>query len=273
MMQPYIFQFIDYRRLLKEFYAFQKESLEKFSFEMWSSELGLNHRSFLQNIINGRKKLPQELVQPLIDSMCLSTSEARYFELIVAWSNTKDDMKRSEYWDEILASSKLNTGMDATVISGLLGDWKIPIIKEIILCLQDISVDSIIQYCFFKLKNEEVESSIEFILDHKLVYLENGVWCDGLKVLRVNKNSPIESHLLKQYQKKQIEISIDALETIPINSRNIMTSTFSVNEATYREIELKSKEIFDLIINQQQDLDNPVVGQLNVQLFKIGSTE
>ncbi|MBO9667942.1 MAG: TIGR02147 family protein [Bdellovibrio sp.] len=80
--RPQVHTYSDYRRFLLDMYKFRKEGNVGFSFEFISSKIGTS-RSYLKNIMDGRRHLSIDKISAVGKAFKLDKSEMDYFSVLV----------------------------------------------------------------------------------------------------------------------------------------------------------------------------------------------
>lgn len=101
---PDIFQYTDYRLFLKDYYLEEKARLQKFSFENFARKAGVD-RSFIHNIMHGRKNVAPSNIFRIASAMGLSKKQIEYFENLVLF-NQSQNLDESRHFFERLSSIK-----------------------------------------------------------------------------------------------------------------------------------------------------------------------
>ncbi|MBN1600968.1 MAG: TIGR02147 family protein [Chitinispirillaceae bacterium] len=77
---PNIFTYHDYRQYLGDYYTEKKAKCPAFSYQNFSQKAGFSSKSFIFNVIKGKKALSRASVVKLSLAMGLSKTESAYFE-------------------------------------------------------------------------------------------------------------------------------------------------------------------------------------------------
>ncbi|NLE02187.1 MAG: TIGR02147 family protein [Fibrobacter sp.] len=67
-----IFNYIDYREFLEDFYHEQKARNKAFSFQFFANKAGFKSKSFIKLVIDGKKNLTEESMEKLNNVLKLS---------------------------------------------------------------------------------------------------------------------------------------------------------------------------------------------------------
>jgi uncharacterized protein (TIGR02147 family) len=263
-----IYKYIDYREYLRDSYLNLKENTDKFSYQNFSDLLNLGDRSFIQNIISGKRKLPLEKIDLVIKGLKIDSIEGDYFTNLVNWANAKNHTIKDDLWNKILKHPSFKNTLNKDSINQLFSHWYTLVIKEVILNLNSLDPQAIQKAIKFPLQLDKISQAITTLLQTGIIFKEGDQFQDEPEVLRVGGNDPILTEIIRDYQKQLIKISCDFLDILPSSSRTVMSATFSLTQEERAEIDLKIKAIFNDIeqFSTNNDL-NKTVQQLNIQFF------
>jgi uncharacterized protein (TIGR02147 family) len=95
----YIFDFENYRDYLKRYYEEKRKSNPQFSYQVFARIAGLKNKSFLHNIISGKKNLTKSHIAKLSQALKHTPEEAEYFENIIHYTQApaENEKERSYY--------------------------------------------------------------------------------------------------------------------------------------------------------------------------------
>lgn len=105
-MMP-IYQYTDYRRLLKDLFSELKRRNPRFSYRVFNRLAGIKSSSFLKLVMEGKRNLAEEGIAKVIRGFRLVEAEARHFELLVRFNQAKTEVEKDVY------SLGLNRSRDA----------------------------------------------------------------------------------------------------------------------------------------------------------------
>ena len=100
---PSIFNYQDYRKFLADYYEEKKISTPSFSYQNFSRRAGFSSKSFVFNVIKGRKTLSRTSVVRMCGAMGLSKTEAAYFENLVYFNQAMNFTERNFYFEKLSA--------------------------------------------------------------------------------------------------------------------------------------------------------------------------
>ena len=98
----HVFEYLDYRQYLKDFYAAQKAKSSAFSHRSFSRRAGLRSSNYLSLVMKGERDLSSEMAPRFAKACGLVKSEADFFCDLVAYGQAKTTDEKQR-WHERLA--------------------------------------------------------------------------------------------------------------------------------------------------------------------------
>jgi uncharacterized protein (TIGR02147 family) len=95
-MKP-VFEYIDYRRYLRDYYAENKKSKKYFSYRYFSSRAGIKSPVFLKLIIENKRNLTRPMIEKFCKALDLNNKEALYFRHLVLFNQGKTAQEKQEH--------------------------------------------------------------------------------------------------------------------------------------------------------------------------------
>jgi len=96
-MKP-IFDYIDYRRFLKEYYAENKEAKSYFSYRFFSSRAGIKSPVFLKLVMEGKRNLTRPVIEKFCKALDFKEKDALYFRHLVLFNQGKTAQEKQEHY-------------------------------------------------------------------------------------------------------------------------------------------------------------------------------
>ncbi len=105
---PNIYDYLDPRKLLKDYFARCRERDSKYSMRYFAKRLGFGSPNYIQRMLNGDRKISEKTLDRLIALLEMEDSERDYFELLVKMAQAQDINRRNQYFTQIAAIRKKN---------------------------------------------------------------------------------------------------------------------------------------------------------------------
>ena len=264
-----VFEYLDYRDFLKDFYEEKKSQHSFFSYRLFGAKIGIDP-SYLAKVLIKNRNISNNAIGAIAVFCGLKEREADYFETLVHFIKAKS-LKESKLLFEKLLSLK-NTSSKALLENqyAFYQKWRHSAIRSL-LEFYDFKGDykALSQQLSPPISAKEAKDSIRLLEKLRLI----GKDADGRYRMTDNAittGSQWSSLAIAAFQEETIRLSIGSLIRHPKKHRDISTVTMNINEDNFEEIREKISEFRNSIINfvhEQQSPDRVV--QLNIQLFPI----
>jgi uncharacterized protein (TIGR02147 family) len=100
---PNIFEYDDYRKYLRDWYAYSKERLKAFSFRYFSRQAGFQSPNFLKLVMEGQRNLSGESIDRFVKVMKLDRAQSAYFRHLVLMNQAASFEEKSFYAEQLLS--------------------------------------------------------------------------------------------------------------------------------------------------------------------------
>ena len=95
--QRKIFEYLDYRQFLQDYYQSKKAENSAFSLRAFSDKIGFKAKDFISRVMQGDKNLSAQSIQKIISGLKFGKREAAFFEDLV-WFNQAETMEEKNRW-------------------------------------------------------------------------------------------------------------------------------------------------------------------------------
>jgi len=130
-----VFDFIDFREYLREYYRDKKNVNPHFSYQMLAEKAGIRNRGFVYNIIKGTHKVSKAHCVKLSKALNHVKKEARYFEAIVGFTQAKNEEERTaslELMQQLVSIEKIPAVLIGKEHYEFLSHWYHSAIRSLI---------------------------------------------------------------------------------------------------------------------------------------------
>jgi uncharacterized protein (TIGR02147 family) len=105
---PNIFDYLDYRRFLADYYQEQKKANPAFSYLYFARKAGHNSKSFLPHLIEGTRNLSQDAVFKVKAALKLNDKAFSYFRELVAFNQAPTPDQRNYHLERLMQYNRRN---------------------------------------------------------------------------------------------------------------------------------------------------------------------
>ncbi len=272
-----IFDYIDYRKFLGDYYAERKSQTPSFSYQNFSNKAGFQNKGFIYNVISGVKNLSKSSVIKLSQAIKLKPKEADYFENLVSFNQAKNLRERNYFFEKLNAIKSNRKGLaEIRQIRKeqyeFYSNWYFSVIRSLI-DMHDFKEDYnwLAKNVYPSIKPKEAKKAV--LLLEKLGMIKKQK--DGSYIV-TDKTITAGKEIIKlgilNFQLQTISLATKAVQELNRDKRNISGLTLGITKKTYeiicKEIESFQSRILE-IAEMDEEADN--VYQFNFQLFPVSN--
>jgi uncharacterized protein (TIGR02147 family) len=267
-----VYGYTDYRKYLKDFYDFKKDGSHGYSFRAFSKAAGFSSPNILKLVMDGQRNIGADAMQKFIAGLCLPEQMAAYFRVLVKFNQAKDDTEKVELFEELrrLTPQAKRRQLNAESLH-YVSHWLHPVIREMV-SLDEFRDDPywISRRINSEASVQEITSALQFLI--KEGFIEKTP--EGNFVARDNmvlSSDEVKSLVIRKYHRQMLDQAKDALENLPIDSREFGALTFVLPEGSLGELKYKIKQFrSELHTWAMQTVENgsgEIVVQVNIQMY------
>lgn len=272
---PNIFSYQDYRQFLGDYYEEKKATHPTFSYQSFSQKAGFASKSFVFNVIKGKKSLSRNSVVKLSIAMNLSKTEAAYFENLVYFNQSTDFTERNFYFEKLNAIRPVT--VEASQARNLRKDqyefysqWYHVVIRSLIDLYPSINDPQVLARMVYPpLTPKQVQKSIELLLRLELIEkMKDETYRINSRILSTGEE--LHALAVQQFHLLSLENASKALQILPKNERDFSGLTLGISAEAYEKICSEIKLFQDRVLAiAEEDKNSDRVYQLNLQLFPV----
>jgi uncharacterized protein (TIGR02147 family) len=273
-----LFEYLDYREYLKDYFAGQKARNASFSYRYFSDLIGFKTKDFIFRVIRGQKNLSKTSVDKISTAMELGKRETAYFENLVLFNQAKTHDERERCHKRLDSIVKLVRyhGSPALIRHDqyrLFAQW------------YHLAVRSLIDVCGFNgdyawlaravypaISPAQARKSVALLEKLGFIYRdEAGIFRITDKAITTGEK--VERNALHSFYLSCLKHAGEALDAVPREQRNISGITLGISEKSYARITEKiqafRREIAEIADN---DGEADRVYQMNFLLFPVSNS-
>ncbi len=130
-----IFQYLNYRIFLKDYYTELKAEKKHFSYRYFSRRANINSPNFLKVVIEGKRNLSSKTIDKFAKAIGFNKSEAVFFRHLVLFNQAKTSSERRENFiilKEMAIHLQQNPGIDQNSPNHETPSWYGNAVREIL---------------------------------------------------------------------------------------------------------------------------------------------
>lgn len=266
---PSIFEYLDYRRYLADWFAAKRIGDPRFSIRAFTLKAGLpiSNSSFFSKVIAGNRNLTLDLRFRLAKALKLPPAEGRYFDLLVQYNQSRDLDGKRHFYAEMARYRRSKARIIDKEGYEYYSAWHHSMVRAYFgLDQKQANPSAIGARIFPPLRAGDVEESIDLLL--RL----------GLIVRTANGFAPRDRHIATARENKDfvgkvripamMDLARDVLSHVPSSDREYGTMTMYISRKGYQGIQERlaafRQEIKALV---DQDSGEDRVYTFNFQFF------
>ncbi|MBT3181331.1 MAG: TIGR02147 family protein [Deltaproteobacteria bacterium] len=269
--EPSVFDYLDYRKFLKDLYKSKKAVSGTFSHRVFVRKCGFSSPNFLKLVMDGKRDLGKNAKAKIIQALCKRQLEKDYLDALISFEQAKTNNDRSKALDEITRIQHRTKVRDISTFQyEYLSKWYYVALRELVM-LDDFKEDPawINKTLGTRLAPNTITNIIEKLTElgfltrdknKRLKQVDKSIVCDP----------KIFSSAVINYHKEMIEKSKESIDVSKSIHRDISGVTFPIDQDTFEKIRKKihkfRQEIHAIASSAEA---HDAVYQFNFQLFNL----
>jgi uncharacterized protein (TIGR02147 family) len=264
-----VFEYLDYRTYLKDFYDERKSLHGYFSYRYFGNKVGIDP-SYLLKILLKSRHLSENSIERVCAFCGLAGTEAEYFQTLVQFVKAKTQSESKLQFEKLLSIRYVKSHRLIEEQYEYFRTWYHPVVR------------SVLEYFDFKgdfallgrqlspqISAKEARASVELLEKLKLIEQdETGRY--RLTDTAVTTGEEWRSAAIAAFQEQTIRLSQESIDRHDRSLRDVSTVTMNINAADFEEIRERITEFRRMIISFVNDASGPDrTYQLNIQFFPL----
>lgn len=246
---PELHRYLDYRAFLADWFAAKKASNPRYSHRAFVRRTGQKSPSLLADVIAGRRNLTHSSAEGFVRALGLSTTEARFFRLLVDLEQASTPAEKNAAWSGIAASKRFR---EARRVAGdsmrYLSTWYVPVIRELAR-RPDFQADPawIARQLRPPIRPSEAEEALELLLDLDLLKrTDEGIAQSGGTVATAREVAGLAAH---NYHQGMLERAQSALHEVASTERHFLAVTVTAPQSLLPTLKEELNALQDRILD------------------------
>lgn len=268
-----VFEYLDYRKLLKNLYEQRKSENTNFSYRYIALKVGFASAGFFSNILQGKRNISPEFIFKFTELFKLKKAETEYFELLVNFDQAKDHARKRFYFEKILGHKKSKIKVTDIQEYAFYRCWYHTAIRELI----DIypfkgDYDDLAKRVSPPIKASEAKKTVELL--EKIGFIRkasNGVYEQADTFITTGYEA--KSVAITNFLLAMADLAKESVDRYPRDKRDISTLTFTVSKDGIDTIQerLKSfrREVLEIVREDKNQKKQDRVYHINFHVFPL----
>lgn len=254
-MRP-VFEYLEYRDILKDAYEERKSSMPLFSYRMMGDRLGIDG-SYLFRILQKDLHLPARCQPRAIEFLGISGRAAEYFMLLAAYQRERSARAKQTILEKALSLRDVERSVLQDKELAFFREWWIVAVR----CLLEVvggrtNAKELAARLRPEVSEADVQKALDLLLELGLVRKASS----GRLTLSQTHLTAVGSEKAKavrEFQKKMLTLAQESFERFPKGQRDVSTLSVAIDEKAYVDIRDMLRESRRQIQKRVEDASHP----------------
>ncbi len=266
-----IFEYLDYRLYLKDYY-FEKKRMSKFSFREFSKMAGFSSPVFIKLVIEGKSNLRNSSIAKLSHALGLVKTERAFFENLVLFNQAKNIDGKMKYLEKLKKStSTLKSYVLTDEHFEYFSQWYHAVVKELLNAME-FSGDyaGLAGTIYPPVKVAEVEQSVRLLERLGLVKADEKGVLRATQQFVSTTGISMQALAVKNVQRKMAQLAADAIDSVPAEQRDISGVSIGISQEGFTKAQEELARCRQRLLEiAAEDKQSDRVYRANLHLFPL----
>lgn len=267
---PDIYEYLDYREYLRDYYDAAKATLPVFSYRYFSRRAGFSSPNYLKLVMDGERNLTQDSLRKMIKGLGLEADEARFFADLVEFAQADDAERKNAAYARVSSSQQFRRArhLDHSMFE-YLSRWYLPAIREMA-ARPDFRDEPawVAGQLFPKISVEEARHALALLFDLGLLVKDGD---------RIGRGEPtwttgheVRSLAIANFHRQMLQRAAAAIEDVPRELRDLSALTLVISRDSVADLKDRIHAFREALIERgERDEPREMVYQICIQLFPL----
>jgi uncharacterized protein (TIGR02147 family) len=268
-----LFDYLDYRVYLHDFYEAQKKSNAYFSYRYIGRKTNLD-AGYVVKILQGKLHIPEKYIDGFCSLCKFSPKENLFFRTLIDFNKAKSESQTKRLFEKILTFKSFRQRRVDEFQYEYYHKWYYAAVRSLIGIVRFTGdYESLASMLTPRLTVREVKKAVALLEKLKLIHKEPS----GEYVLTdkfVTTGESWHTLAVKEFQRETLRLATESLDRHKKGDRDISTVTVAINKNDLVELKERITDFRESILKLASESNDPDgVYQLNVQLFPMAENK
>lgn len=271
-LAPDIYHYSDFKKYLKDYYAYQKERNPKtFSFRIFSNRVGAKSPNYLKLVMEGKREISNKMLGPFAKALGFEKKQRDFFQTLVLFNQAKDDEHKNYHFKNLIQFREYQKACPFEAQQyQYLSRWYYVTIREMI-DLEEFSDDPkmIADSLIPKISEKQAIEALNLLEKLKLIQKnKHGIW--EIIHPQMSTEQEVSESSTYFYHRQMIQKASEAIN-LDAKERSIMGLTLSISNKDLSEVKNKIFEFMQDLQSwsEKRSKNADRVFQFNTQFFPL----
>ncbi|NLO22714.1 MAG: TIGR02147 family protein [Fibrobacter sp.] len=274
--QKKIFEYLDYREFLKDYYQQKKNANPSFSLRVFSDKIGFKAKDFISRIMNGDKNLSIQSIPKVAKGLKLGKHETSFFMGLVKFNQARSMDERNTAFEEMQEVLKVIRFAEKQYLLGhcqylIFSHWRHLTIRSLIGMFGfNGDYKTLAKQVSPKITVTEAKESVQ-LLEESMLIKKDAEGNYKLTDSAITTGDRTSRLALRGFHQHCLKLGADSIDRDPPDSRHISGLTLGISKESYhRIVERVNAFRKEIALIAEEDSDADKVYQMQFLLFPVG---
>jgi uncharacterized protein (TIGR02147 family) len=265
---PSVFDYLDYRHYLKDYYAAQKAKNKGFSFQSMAWKAGFRSKSFFSEVMAGKKNISPTSVFSVGQALGLQGHAFSYFEALIAFNQSKTAQEKEHTFHKLMG---LRMRGELQVLArqqfDFYSQWHHNSIRELVTWF-DFKGDFNLLGRQLKpgITGAKARASVRLLEKLGLIAREGSLYRQTHTA--ITSGDEVFSAAISKFHQQNLKLASESIDTISSDERDISTLVVGLSPQGFKRVKAQIQEFRKKLIETiRQDQPAQRVYHINFQFF------
>jgi len=264
-----LFEFLDYREFLCAYYEEQKKQRPWFSLRLFGRRIGLD-AAYLLRIMQKSEHLSPAKAASIADYFQFTPSQASYLEAMVRFTRAKSESEAALHFEKMMELKGVRSKYLDAMQYEYYKEWYYSAVLSVIGFFEVSSnfrgLGKVLSPPIGAAKAREAVELLERL--GLIKRTTSGIF--ERTNLHISSGPHAQSMTIRNFQKEMIQLSAEAIERFPKDSRDVSTVTVNMKQEALEDIrEILRQCRQSIILRVSEDQETDCAYQINMQVFPL----
>ena len=271
-----VFEYLDYREFLRDYYNSKKEENTAFSLRVFSDKIGFKAKDFISRVMNGDKNLSNQSIPKVASGLRLGKHETEFFVGLVKFNQAETTDERNAAFEEMQAALKVARFAEKQHVLGhvqyqIYSHWRHLTVRSLIGMFGfDGDYEKLAKQVHPHITADEAKKSVKLLEECELIKKDKS----GKYVLTesaITTGNRTSKLALRGYHQHCLKLAGDSIDRDPPGSRHVSGLTLGISQEGYdRIVERINAFRKEIALIAEEDQNSDKVFQLEFAMFPVG---
>jgi uncharacterized protein (TIGR02147 family) len=253
---PNIFNYIDYREFLEDFYNEQKGQNKAFSYQYFANKAGFKSKSFIKLVIDGKKNLTADSIEKLNNVLKLTEKTFSYFNDLISFNQAKSVQERNFHFEKITQYNKRSSARTVLLQQyEIYSKWYYNTVRELVVTI-DFKDDFELLGKMLKpaISARKVREAVKVLERLGFIEKKEGryVQCDPV----ITTGDEVRSLAVSNFHIQNLVLAMGSIDTVASSDRDISCLVLGLSDESFSlvkdEIKKFRKKLLDIAAGEKK---------------------